>query len=164
MDPRSKATTGELEEQQLLGLEIFGEVRRSRQALAEIKAATNSLGKLKDQLKNQPQLQSQADKIEAKSGAIVNGSKSTPEAMGLEAATNGLQSVLRVVEGGDRTTPQQAIEVYGLSDEVAKKGIADWKKLKSGDLQEFNRALEKAGLRPIEMSANEIEAETAVSN
>ena len=53
--------------------------------------------------------------------------------MGLEAAVNGLQSALRVVEGGDRTTPEQAIEVYRVSDEAAKSRIADWKKLKSGE-------------------------------
>ncbi len=60
--------------------------------------------------------------------------------MGLEAASAGLQSVLRVVESGDRTTPQQAIEVFRLSDAAAKVQIAAWKKLKGGELAEFNRS------------------------
>jgi len=81
--------------------------------------------------------------------------------MALEAAKNGLQSVLRVVEGGDRATPQQAIEVYHLTDEAAKSRIEEWKKLKTGELVEFNRAVEKAGLRPIQIS--EIEAEDLIS-
>jgi len=74
-----------------------------------------------------------------------------------------LQSVLRVVEGGNRTTPEQAIEVYRLSDEAAKSRIADWKKLKGGELAEFNRAIEKAGLHPIAISAIEVAVESVMS-
>ena len=88
--------------------------------------------------------------------AIEKGTKAAPEVMGLAAATSGLQSVLRVVEGGDRTTPQQAIEVYRLSDEAAKMQTAEWKKLKGGELAEFNRALQKAGLHPIDIEAAEV--------
>lgn len=157
MDPRSKATSAELEQQQSLGLEIFGEVRYSRRALAELNAAANGAGKLKEQLKNQPQLLAQVENLERAIESILKGNKLVPDAMGLEAATNGLQSVLRVVEGGDRTTPQQAIEVYHLTDEAAKSRIEEWKKLKTGELAEFNRAVEKAGLRPIQISEIEVE-------
>lgn len=163
MDPRSKATAAELDQQQSLGLEIFGAVRRSRQALAELSEAENSLGKLKERLKDKPELLAQAEKLEAAIGVIEKGNKAKPETMGLEAATNGLQSVLRVVEGGDRTTPQQAIEVYRLSDDAAKTGIAEWKKLKAGELTEFNGAVEKAGLQPIPISAIEVEVEDLMS-
>ena len=156
MDPRSKATTAELQEQQRLGLEMFGEVQSSRRVLEEIKASLGSLAKLKEQLKGHAELQSQAAKIEVAMGTVVNGSKAMPELMGLEAATSGLQSALRVVEGGDRTTPQSAIEVYRLSDDSAKSRIAEWKKLKSGEVVEFNRAVEKLGFHPIAISAIEI--------
>ena len=161
MDPRAKATRAELAAQQTLGLEIFSEVRQSRRALAEITGAKSSLAKLKDQLKGQPELLARAEKLEAAIDMIEKGSTTTPEAMALEAAKNGLQSVLRVVEGGDRATPQQAIEVYHLTDEAAKSRIEEWKKLKTGELVEFNRAVEKAGLRPIQIS--EIEAEDLIS-
>ncbi|HEY4933553.1 MAG TPA: hypothetical protein VII23_18465 [Terriglobales bacterium] len=163
MDPRSKATAAELEAQQKLALEIFGEVRRGRQALAELRATSSSLGKLKEQLKGQSQLLVQLEKLETTMGGIAKGSKADPAAMGLEAAVNGLQSALRVVEGGDRTTPEQAIEVYRLSDEATKLRIADWKKLKAGDIAEFNRALAKAGLRPIEISTIEKSVEMPMS-
>ena len=155
MDPRSKATAAELDEQLSLGLEIFGEVRRSRQALSELRATTTSLGKLKEQLKGQPQLLAQAEKLEAAIGVIEKGSKAAPDAMGLEAASSGLQSVLRVVEGGDRTIPEQAIEVYRLTDKAASNRTAEWNTLKNRDLAEFNRALEKGGWHRIEVSAIE---------
>ena len=152
MDPRSKATTAELEQQLSLALEIFGEVRRGRQALAELSAAKSSLEKLKEQLKGTTCV--------AGAGREAGGgdrTRSRREARprrtrwGSRAAVSGLQSALRVVEGGDRTTPQQAIEVYRLSDDAAKSRIAEWKKLKQGQLVEFNRAVEKAGLHPIEI-------------
>jgi hypothetical protein len=155
MDPRSQATVAVLEQQQSLGLEIFAELRRSRQAMTELKAVASSLAKLNEQLKGQPRLLTEAEKLEAAIGAIEKGSKTNPEAMGLEAASGGLQSVLRMVESGDRTTPQQAIEVYRLSDEAAKARIAEWNKLKSGELAEFNRSVRKLGLQPLEISALE---------
>jgi hypothetical protein len=163
MDPRSKATAAELEAQQKLALEIFGEVRRGRQALAELRATSSSLGKLKEQLKGQSQLLAPAEKLAATMGELEKGNTTEPDAMGLAAAVSGLQSALRVVEGGDRTTPEQAIEVYRLSDEATKLRIADWKKLKAGDIAEFNRALAKAGLRPIEISTIEKSVEMPMS-
>jgi hypothetical protein len=75
--------------------------------------------------------------------------------MGLETASSGLQSALRVVESGDRTTPQQAMEVYQMSEKAANSRIEEWKMLKSEGLAEFNRALEKAGLKAIQVSAIE---------
>lgn len=162
MDPRSKATTAELEQQLSLALEIFGEVRRGRQALAELNAARSSLEKLKEHLKGQAGLLALAAKLESSIGAIEEG-KAYPEAMGLGAAVNGLQSALRVVEGGNRTTPEQAIEVYRQSDEVAKKRIGEWTRLKTDEMAEFNRAAQKAGLRPIEISAIEVAVEAVMT-
>lgn len=163
MDPRSKATTAELDQQQSLALEIFGEVRRGRQSLAELRAAGIGLGKLKEQLQGKPALLTQVQALETAIGAIEKGSKAAPETMGLESAVSGLQSALRVVEGGDRTTPSQAIEVYRLSDDAVKIRIEEWKKLKQGQLVEFNRAVEKAGLHPIEISAIEAAVEVQIS-
>jgi photosystem II stability/assembly factor-like uncharacterized protein len=163
MDPRSKATTAELEQQLSLAREIFGEVRRGRQSLAELNAAKSSLAKLKEQLQGKPALLAQAENLESAIGAIEKGSKASSETMGLESAVSGLQSALRVVEGGDRTTPAQAIEVYRLSDDAAKGRTAEWKKLKQGQLVEFNHAVEKAGLHPIEVSAIEAAIELQIS-
>ena len=95
--------------------------------------------------------------------AIDTGSKATPDTMGLAAASGGLQSVLRVVEGGDRTTPQQALDVYKLSDDAAKSRIAEWKTLKSSGLAEFNNAIKKAGLPAIDVAAVEMETDSLVA-
>jgi len=153
MDPRSKATAAELAEQQRLGLEIYGRVRGSRRALAEVKAAQSKLKNLSAQLKNEEQLRAQAENLERSINAINKGNGS--EAMGLEAATGGLQAALRVVEGGDRTTPQQAMEVYRLSGDAATVRIAEWEKLKGGELAEFNRVLRQSGKQPIAPGSDE---------
>ena len=159
MDPRSKATTAALQQQQNLALEVFGKVRKGRQALAEMTAVKANLDKLAEQLNDKAALQAQMEKLAASIEGIRKGSKSAPDVMGLDAASSGLQSVLRVVESGDRTTPQQAVEVYQLTDKAAATRIDEWTVLKDGSLADFNRALEKAGLQAVKIA--EIEAETA---
>jgi hypothetical protein len=158
MDPRSKATAAELEQQQNLGLEVFQQVRGGRKALAEMNAVKANLDRLAQQLNSKPELQAESKKIVGAIESIQKGSKPAPDAMGLEAASSGLQSVLRVVEGGDRTTPQQAIELYGVAQKAANTRIGEWTALKAGGLAEFNHALEKAGLHFVDVSS--IEAET----
>ena len=143
MDPRSKATAAELAEQQRLGLEIFGETQRVRQAQDQIKATKDALAKLMQKLKEQPQLQAQVEKISAAIADIESGNMAGNT--GLRTAGSGLQAALRVVEGGDRTVPQQAMDVYRMSDEAAKSRIAEWQKLQSGELAELNRELKKSG-------------------
>jgi photosystem II stability/assembly factor-like uncharacterized protein len=158
MDPRSKATAAELEQQQNLGLEVFQQVRGGRKALAEMNAVKADLDRLAQQLNSKPELQAESKKIVGAIESIQKGSKPAPDAMGLEAASSGLQSVLRVVESGDRTTPQQAIELYGVAQKAANARIGEWTALKAGGLAEFNHALEKAGLHFVDVSS--IEAET----
>jgi photosystem II stability/assembly factor-like uncharacterized protein len=134
MDPRSKATATQLAEQQNLGLEIFGASLQVRKAQQEIKAAKEQLAKLKEKLKGSSQ--AQAEQLISEISGIEKG---TPDSVGLTAAGTGLQSVLKVVEGGDRAIPQQALEVYRISSEAAKARIAEWEKLKSGKLAQLNK-------------------------
>jgi len=133
MDPRSNATASELAEQQRLGVEILAVTLRVRRAQEQIKASKERLANLKEKLTGQPQIQ-----VERMVSEIAEIEKGTPDAMGLTTAASGLQSALRVVEGGDRTTPQQALEVYRISSEAAEVRIAEWDKLKSGKLAEFD--------------------------
>ena len=153
MDPRSQATKTELEEQQSLGLEMFAEVHRARRALAEIKSVKKRLDDLKPQLaaKN-PELLTQVTNVETAIAHIEKGSTAPIATMGLEAASTGLASALRVVEGGDRTTPSQAMEVYQQSDEAAKAGMVAWTKLKNTQLAQLNDALQKAGFNAVILS------------
>ena len=134
MDPRSNATASELAEQQRLGVEILAVTLRVRRAQEQIKASKERLANLKEKLTGQPQIQ-----VERMASEITEIEKGTPDAMGLTTAASGLQSALRVVEGGDRTTPQQALEVYRISSEAAKVRVAEWDKLKSGKLAEFDK-------------------------
>jgi predicted transcriptional regulator len=165
MDPRSSATSAELDEQLRLGLEIFGEVRRSRRAAAEINAVKKRLDDARQKLGgHQTELLKQVTALQAAIAKIEKGSVTPASStMGLQAANSGLLSALRVVEGGDRTTPSQAIEVYKQSDEAAKARIAEWAKLKSTELPRLNSALQKGGLSPIQISQIEHEVEFLVS-
>jgi len=164
MDPRSPATNAELDEQERLGLEIFGEVRQARRTLAEIGAVKKRLADVKQKLAGKnPELLTQVTNLETAIATIEKGSKAAIATMGLEAAGAGLASVLRVVEGGDRTVPSQAIELYHQSNEAAEAGMAGWKKLKSTELVQLNDALQRAGVARLQISQIEHEAECLMS-
>jgi hypothetical protein len=151
-----------LDEQLRLGLEIFGEVRRSRRAAAEINAVKKRLDDARQKLGgHQPELLKQVSELQAAIRKIEKGSG--PSMMGLDAANSGLASALRVVEGGDRTTPSQAVEVYHQSNDAAKARIAEWTELKSAELPRLNNALQKGGISPIQISQIEHEVEYLVS-
>ena len=158
MDPRSAITHAELDEQLRLGLEIFGEVRSSRRALAEIGAVKKHLGELKPKLAGKDAaILAQVTTVESAIEKIERGDKGAPPGsiIGLEAASTGLSAALRVVEGGDRTAPSQAIELYHEAAQAAKPGIAQWAQLKMGDLAKLNESLKVAGMPEIQVSAIE---------
>ena len=160
MDPRSGATTAILAEQLRLGLEMFGKARQGRRAAAEIDSVKQRLGELKPQLAGKPDLLSQLTNVETAIANIEKGNaNSIAGSTGLETANTGVTSALRVVESGDRTVPAQAIEVYKESDDAMKARVADWSKLKTTTLAQFNEALRAANLRPIQISAIEEEVE-----
>ena len=162
MDPRSSATSAELDEQLRFGLEIFGEVHRGRRAMAEIGAVKKRLEQVQQKLGSHPlELLKQVSELQTAIAKIEKGSG--PSMMGLEAANSGLASALRVVESGNRTTPSQAIEVYQQSDEAAKARIGEWTKLKSTELPRLNNALQKVGVAPIQISQIEREVEYLTS-
>ena len=164
MDPRSQATRAELDEQLRLGLEIFGEAHQARRTLAEIGAVKKRLADVKQQLAGKaPELLAKVTTAEAAIANIEKGSKAPISTMGLEAASSGLASALRVVEGGDRTVPSQVIELYQEADQAAKARLAEWKKLKSTELVQLNEGLRKAGVTPIQVSQIEQEVDYRMS-
>ncbi len=164
MDPRSSATSAELDQQLHLALEIFGEVHRSRRAVAEISAVKKHLAEVQQKVASQPALLKQVTDMQAAIAKIEKGSgTASPDSMGLDAANSGLASALRVVEGGDRTTPAQVVELYQQSAAAAKARIAEWTNLKSTELPQLNHALQKAGVPAIQISQIEREVEYLVS-
>ncbi|MDR3747876.1 MAG: hypothetical protein P4M04_06965 [Acidobacteriota bacterium] len=157
MDPRAQVTAAHLKEQLRLGLEIFGKVRSARRMLAEIGAIKKRLGEVSQQLgSNNSELQARITNLESTISTIEKGSQPS---MGLETATSGLSSALRVVQSSDRAIPAQSIELYQESDEAAKRSIAAWTQLKNGELTKLNQALSHAGMATIQISRIEQEAD-----
>jgi len=166
MDPRSQITSAELNDQLRVGLQIFAEVRASRKALAEIAAVKKHLTEIETQsLKHHGELLAQLTEVNAMIKQIERPEKpQLPGTIaGLESASTGLGAALRVVEGGDRTIPSQAMDLYRESSKVATDSIAQWEQLKKVQLSKLNQALKKAGLAPIQVSLIEREAEYEMS-
>jgi photosystem II stability/assembly factor-like uncharacterized protein len=165
MDPRAQVTATELNDQQRVALDIFSEVREARKALAEIGAVkkhiaelpAQSLAKHQETLAALTNLNSQIEKIE-------RGERALPGAIsGLDSAATGLSAALRVVEGGNRSIPSQAMDLYREADRVAKTGIADWTRVKSDQLAKLNQSLQQSGLATIQISEIEEEVEYLTS-
>jgi hypothetical protein len=161
MDPRSPATSEILTQQLQLGQQMFGETMEARRALAEMVSVQKQLAdiqqKLGQQKLGQQKLGAQSAQLnsalaEAQSGIgkiLTNKQHAAEESPGLQDAYTGLASALRVVEGGDRAVPSQAIAVYKESSEQVKVRIAEWARFKQTRLPQLNQQLREASFAPI---------------
>jgi photosystem II stability/assembly factor-like uncharacterized protein len=156
MDPRSPATPEVLSQQLQLGRQIFDETVEARRALAEITSVQKQLADIQQKLGQQKlgaqsgQLQSTLTEMQSGIGKILaNKDYVAKEGPGLQGSYAGLDSALRVVEGGDRVVPSQAIAVYRESSQQVKARIAEWTKFKETKLAQLNQQLRESNFAPI---------------
>lgn len=165
MDPRSPATPEILQRQLELGRQIFGETLEARRALAEITSVQKQLTDAQQKLGEQnPSLKSAVANVLSELAGILSNkeNKERPPA-GLQEGYSEMVSALRVVEGGDRAVPAQAIAVYEESSQRVKIGIAAWAKFKETKLPQLNQQLREGNLAPIAISEIEREVEFLMS-
>ena len=170
MDPRSPATSEMLAQQLQLGRQIFAETMEVRRTLAEIESVQKQLGDIQKKLgQEKPGIQNASlaaalkDVQSTIAKLVVNREHAPAEASGLQDDYTGLTSALRVVEGGDRAVPSQAIEVYKESGEQAKTLISEWNQFKRTRLSQLNEQLNKANLAPVAIAEIEREVEFLMS-
>jgi len=164
MDPRSPATPETLAQQLQLGQQIFREIMEARHALAEMKSVQKQLAAIQQK----PGAQSAALKpalAEAQTGIekILKNKEHATEDPALQDAYASLASALRVVEGGDRAAPSQAIAVYKEASPQAKARIAEWTRFKQTRLAQLNQQLREADFAPIAIAEIEQEVEFPMS-
>jgi photosystem II stability/assembly factor-like uncharacterized protein len=165
MDPRSPATPEVLTQQLELGQQIFGETIEARRALAEIGSVQKQLADIqrKQGAQNEP-LKSALAETQSDIGKILtNKEHAADEGAGLQDAYTGLASALRVVEGGDRAMPSQAIAVYKESSQPVKARIAEWARFKQTRLAQLNQQLRDANFAPITIAEVEQRVEFPMS-
>lgn len=158
MDPRSTASAEILAQQFSLGQRIFGETVEARRVLTEMGSVKGQLADLQQKIEGRSagqqngKLKSALEETQSAIDKILHGREhSAGEISGLQEASTGLASALRVVEGGDREAPAPAIEVYQESSARIKARIAEWTQLKQTRLEEVNRELRAAHFAPIEI-------------
>jgi photosystem II stability/assembly factor-like uncharacterized protein len=133
MDPRSTATSQDLEQQYQFGRKMFMEATSVRQSLSEIHSVQAQLvaaeGKLSAQ---QSELKSSMTQAQNEIKKILAGTGDrTGNATGLELASGSIAAALRVVESSDRAIPSQAIALFEESDRAAKMSMDEWSRLKA---------------------------------
>ena len=154
MDPNSSATQPVLIRQFTLGKKMFDETLRSRQAMAEINSVQAQLNQMRKSFGDgHPDASRGINGVLAGIDRILKGSNKD----GLTEANTGLNAALRVVEGGDRPAPAQALQLYRQSSAAVKTQAQNWKDLKAGALTLLNTKLREENLKTIEIS--EIETE-----
>jgi photosystem II stability/assembly factor-like uncharacterized protein len=154
MDPRSPATTEILQQKVQLGRQIFAETVEARRALGEITALQKQIADLEQKVREKDSTvksalvdaQTEISTIVTKPEAILGQTAS------LQDAFADMVSALRVVEGGDRAVPSQAIAVYNEFNQRVKAGIAEWNEFKNTKLPLLNKKLSEANLAPIRIS------------
>ncbi len=164
MDPRSPATPEVLAQQLQLGQQIFGETIEARRALAEIGSVQKQLADIQQKPGAQSApLKSALAEAQSGIGKILTNKEHATEDPGLQDAYAGLASALRVVEGGDRAVPSQAIAVYKESSQQVKARIAEWARFKQTRLAQLNQQLREANFAPIAIAQIEQEVEFLMS-
>jgi hypothetical protein len=165
MDPRSPATSEVLTHQMELGQQIFGETMDARRILAEMGSVEKQLADIRSKLgEQQSQLKSALTDAQASLGKIrSNRENAADQTPGLQEAYTGLASALRVVEGGDRDVPSQAIAVYKESSQEASVRMREWTAFKEGTLPRLNQQLREANLAPIAIAEIEQSVEFLMS-
>jgi photosystem II stability/assembly factor-like uncharacterized protein len=161
MDPRSQVTSEELEQQLQLSRQFFAEALEARQVLSEVKGVQKQLSELEQKLPvHQGQIKSEVELLQVEIKRVLAGDESEPGSIaGLEQASTGLASALRVAESSDRTVPSQAAQVYHESQEAMKISVEEWSKIKADRLPQLNQRLQQANLPPIVAAVSSEEEE-----
>ena len=164
MDPRSPATQEILHQQLQLGQQIFAETLEARRALAEIASLQKQLADREQKLgKNNSDIKSALADARTEISKIEAGPGAVGQASGLQDAFADMASALRVVEGGDRAVPSQAIAVYNESSQRIETAIGEWSEFKTTKLRRLNQKLSEADLAPIAISEIEQEVQFLMS-
>jgi photosystem II stability/assembly factor-like uncharacterized protein len=164
MDPRSPATPETLQQQLQIGQQMFAETLEARRALAEIASLQKQLADLQKKLGENVAMKPALADAQTEIAKIVSRPGSAPgQTAGLQDAFTELAAALRVVEGGDRAVPAQAIAVYDESNQRIKAAIAEWSEFKTNKLPQLNQKLQEGKLAPIAISEIEQKVEFLMS-
>jgi hypothetical protein len=161
MDPRSPATPEVLARQFQLGKQIFEETIETRRAIGEISSIQKQLTETQQKpAAQESEIKTALAAAQSSLRKILTGKEDPQEpGRGLQDAYKDLASALRVVEGGDRIAPSQAIAVFNESSQKIKARVGEWTTFKQMKLPELNRQLRQANLPPIAVAEIEKELE-----
>jgi len=164
MDPRSAATPEVLQQQLQIGQQAYAETLEARRALAEIGSVQKQLAEVEQKLGGQNStLNSALADAQSEIAKILTDKASQERPGGLQDGYSGLASALRVVEGGDRAVPSQAVALYQESSQRAKQGIAKWATFKQTKLPQVNQKLREGKFDPVAISEIEEEVQFLMS-
>jgi hypothetical protein len=125
----------------------------ARRTLAEIDSVRKQLADLQQKIGDKDSaIKAAVADAQTEISEIVKPAATPGQAASLQDAFASMALALRVVEGGDRAVPSQAIAVYNESAHRIKTAIGEWSEFKTKKLPGLNQKLSKANLAPIAIS------------
>jgi photosystem II stability/assembly factor-like uncharacterized protein len=150
MDPRSLATPEVLAKQFETSRQIYREATAAYRTLLMLKSIQKQMASVQKRAETQGgEIKSRLTEAKAMVDKIVADRSITPDHRGLEDAYRNLVSALRVVEGGDRPAPEQALALYKESSKKIEERTGEWTAFKQTTLPALNERLRQANLPEI---------------
>jgi photosystem II stability/assembly factor-like uncharacterized protein len=149
MDPRSPATQEVLTKQFDTSRQIYGEAMVAYRTLVELKSIQKQLADIGQRAASEDaDIKSRIAEVKAAIDKMISD-KTQGKDTGLQEAYRDMTSALRVVEGGDRPAPAQALAVYQESSEQIKVRTSEWSTFKETTLPALNKRMGQANLPAI---------------
>jgi len=153
MDPRVKATPGELKQQFESQSKIVDAMHRDSETLQQVKNLRQQLSKLQSQGGSSTAAVKALDqKLAQLEGTTSNGRfLSTPEGRSLTALNSALNTILSSVDGADAAPTRQAIAMFDEVNAALAQQISSWQEIKAKDVPTLNLDLKQSGLAPLDI-------------
>ena len=150
MDPRSPATPEVLAKQFETASQIYGEAIVAYRTLVELKSVQKQLADVQQRPASQDaEIKSRLAEAKAAVDKIIAYKAHAVDHPGLQDAYRNMVSALRVVEGGDRPAPAQALAVYREASEQIKARTGEWVVFKQTIVPALNERLRESSFPPI---------------
>jgi hypothetical protein len=156
MDPRVKASSGDLHAQFALETKIVDAMHRDFVTLTQLRNLRTALKNLQQSGgANTPVsvagLDKKCSEIEGTEGGYGASFLSTPSGRSLVRLNEGLNTLLGIVDSADTAPTTQSASMFEDLSKALDEQLARWEEIQKKDLAVLNAELKKAGRGPLEV-------------
>lgn len=167
MDPRVRATAGDLIEQFKASQRITSLLQKDFDALAEVRSVRKQLAERKSKAGKDAALTKSLTDVEASAAKLESGTRVVggPEftSEGLARINSHLARLLDFVQGADAAPTGPVMQQLESVEKLLQGRLREWKAMREESIPALNKLLKKAGAQMIDPDSASIPIETSVS-